>query len=138
MGAQYQGHFAYSKNCKVMGAEQWQHVNLANRSNDNFAERESQFYVRMDGDTMSDAGIHDEDLLLVNEELSPSDGSIVIAMIDGKLTVRRYFNIDEHIYLTPENVNYPAIEVSDAGKFKVCGVVTKVIPSWDNHDVVAL
>src|SRR5439155_1040388 len=49
----------------------------------------STFPVRVTGDSMIGAGIHSGDLLIVDRSLEPRDGSVVIAILDGELTVKR-------------------------------------------------
>ncbi len=130
MGATFQRHFAYSKSKIIMDDKSWQQQEKQELSNDNCDNQSASFYIHMEGDIMSDAGINDNDLLIASPKLPPEDGSIVIAMINGQLAIRRYFNVNDRIYLVPENVNYPSIEISDDRKYKICGVVTKIIPSW--------
>jgi DNA polymerase V len=47
------------------------------------------FFVRVSGDSMVEAGIHHEDLLVVDRSIEPKDKNVVIAVIDGELTVKR-------------------------------------------------
>lgn len=88
---------------------------------------ETTFFVRVSGDSMIDAGIHPEDLLVVDRGLRPSSGKVVIAVINGELTVKRLFKERNKLYLMPENPNYPAIEITEAMDFMIWGVVTNVI-----------
>ena len=86
------------------------------------------FYVRVEGHSMRDAGIHSGDILVVDRSLSPSSGKIIVAILNGEFTVKRLI-IEEHgtIVLRPENSNYPPIQVSPEADFQVWGVVTYVI-----------
>ncbi len=88
---------------------------------------ETTFFVRVSGDSMIDAGIHPGDLLVVDRGLRPATGKVVIAVINGELTVKRLFKERNKLYLMPENPNYPAIEVTEAMDFMIWGVVTNVI-----------
>lgn len=88
---------------------------------------ETTFFVRVSGDSMIDAGIHPEDLLVVDRGLRPSNGKVVIAVINGELTVKRLFKERNKLYLMPENPNYPAIEITEEMDFMIWGVVTNVI-----------
>lgn len=65
------------------------------------------FFVRVDGDSMIDAGIHPGDILIVDRALEPKDRNVVIANINGELTVKRIRIKYKKILLMPENENYP-------------------------------
>lgn len=85
------------------------------------------FFVRVRGNSMINAGIHDNDLLIVDRSLEPMSGKIVIAVIDGELTVKRYQKRKEGSFLVPENPNYPEIPLHDGVEVHIWGVVIHVI-----------
>lgn len=85
------------------------------------------FLVKVTGDSMIDVGIRENDLLIVDRSLEPAHGKIVIAAIDGQLTVKRLSHKNQKGYLLSENVNYPPIEIYDGSNFCIWGVVTRVI-----------
>lgn len=85
------------------------------------------FFVRVTGDSMLGAGIHPGDLLVVDRALDPCDGKVVIAIVDGELTVKRLRLERDRLYLVPENPDYPVLEVKELTDFRVWGVVTNVI-----------
>ncbi len=85
------------------------------------------FFVRVAGDSMIDAGIHPGDILIVDRSLEPADKKVVIAVIDGELTVKRIRMSRGRIYLMPENEKYRPIEIEKEMKFDIWGVVTNVI-----------
>lgn len=85
------------------------------------------FFLRVSGDSMQNAGIQSGDLLIVDKSLEPSDGKIVIAAIDGELTVKRLVKKSGRVQLVPENNRYPIIEVGDMQDLVIWGVVTYVI-----------
>jgi len=85
------------------------------------------FIVKVSGDSMIDAGIHPEDLLIVDQTLDPQDGNIVIAALDGDLTVKRLCKQEGQVFLMPENPGYPGIEVHADMSLVIWGVVTNVI-----------
>ena len=87
------------------------------------------FFVRVSGDSMLGAGIHDGDLLVVDRSLDPTDKNVVIAVIDGELTVKRIRIRRKKITLEAENDNYSTREISNESDFQVWGVVTNVIHS---------
>ena len=85
------------------------------------------FFLRVSGDSMQNAGIQSGDMLIVDKSLEPSDGKIVIAAIDGELTVKRLVKKAGRVQLVPENKGYPIIEVQDTQDLVIWGVVTHVI-----------
>jgi DNA polymerase V len=88
------------------------------------------FLVRAIGDSMINAGIHENDILVVDRSIVPSDGRIVIAAIDGQLTVKRLHKKNKGKYvLIPENPRYQPIEILEGNDTLIWGVVTQVIHS---------
>lgn len=87
------------------------------------------FFVRVTGDSMMDAGIYSGDILVVDRSLAPKDNNIVIAVINGELTVKRLQMLKNKIFLLPENRNYEPIEITEEMNFEVWGVVSTVIHS---------
>lgn len=85
------------------------------------------FFVRVKGESMIQAGIHSGDILIVDRAIEPDDGKVVIAAIDGELTVKRILKRDGKLYLAAENPDYNLIEVSPEQSFMIWGVVTYVI-----------
>jgi len=85
------------------------------------------FFVRVTGDSMEGAGIHHGDLLVVDRSLEPTDKKVVIAVINGELTVKRIRIRKSKITLEPENANYAIHQVTEDTEFEVWGVVTSVI-----------
>ncbi|MBN2511725.1 MAG: translesion error-prone DNA polymerase V autoproteolytic subunit, partial [Sedimentisphaerales bacterium] len=85
------------------------------------------FFVRVSGDSMVGAGIHSGDLLIVDRSLEPRDKNIVIAAINGSLTVKRIRIYRKKICLEPENTDYAVQEIGTDAEFQVWGVVTNVI-----------
>ena len=66
----------------------------------------STFVVRVTGDSMEGAGISDGDELIVNRALEPKDGSVVVAVLDGELTVKRLRITSTGVVLQAENPKY--------------------------------
>jgi DNA polymerase V len=85
------------------------------------------FFVRVTGYSMMGAGIYSGDLLVVDRSLEPRDKSVVIAVIDGELTVKRIRIGKKKITLEPENENYSVQQITEDTDFQVWGVVTNVI-----------
>ncbi|MFI4938298.1 MAG: LexA family protein [Candidatus Berkiellales bacterium] len=88
----------------------------------------STFYVRVEGVSMINAGIHPNDLLVVDISMKAQDGNIIIALIDGEFTVKRLkIKPNQEIWLVPENENYPPLRIQEGMDFRIWGVVTNVI-----------
>ena len=87
------------------------------------------FFVRVTGDSMVKAGIHDGDLLVVDRSIEPRDKNVVIAVINGELTVKRIRIKKNKLTLEAENDDYQSQEISKEMEFEVWGVVTNVIHS---------
>lgn len=81
------------------------------------------FFVRARGQSMVGAGIHDGDLLIVDRALEASDGKVVIAIINGELTVKRLRKRNGKTFLCPENPIYHPIEIHADMEARVWGVV---------------
>jgi DNA polymerase V len=93
-----------------------------------FVQRpEATFFLRVQGDSMVGAGIHDGDLLIVDKSLEPRHGSIVIAEVHGELTVKKLYRKNGEIALLAENPAYRPILVSEESQLVIWGVVTEVV-----------
>lgn len=91
---------------------------------------EATYFLRVSGHSMTGAGIHDNDILVVDRSLKPAHGKIVVAILDGEFTVKRLSReagAGGHLSLTPENSNYPRIEIQDGQELEIWGVATFVI-----------
>jgi len=91
----------------------------------------STFMVTVKGDSMRGAAIHDGDMILVDSALEARNGKIVVAVINGELTVKRLEKTDHSLRLMPENPDYQPIEVPEDASFFIWGVVTRVIHQVD-------
>ena len=78
---------------------------------------------------MINAGIHHNDILIVDRSLDPSHGKVVIAAVNGELTVKRLLIEGKKIRLAPENDSYTSIEITADMELHIWGVVTSVIHS---------
>lgn len=85
------------------------------------------YFVRVDGDSMINAGIHHNDILVVDCTLDPANGSIVVARVNGEALVK-YFRRDRNgVRLEAANPAYLPIRFSDGMTHEIFGVVTGVI-----------
>lgn len=85
------------------------------------------FLVRVRGDSMQQAGIFSEDILVIDRAIRAKDKDIVLAILDGEFTVKRLRLKGAKVQLVSENVSYAPIEISPERDFQVWGVVTYVI-----------
>jgi len=85
------------------------------------------FFVKVTGDSMIDAGIHPGDILIVDRSIEPGDNKVVIAVVDGELTVKRIRVIKDKIFLMSENKDYKPMRIEAETGFEIWGVVTNVI-----------
>lgn len=91
-------------------------------------DRAATYLLRVTGSSMIDAGIADGDEILVDRSLTPAEGSIVVAAIDGEFTIKR-FHIDQagQGWLMPENPAYSPIPIPPESDFIIFGVVTRCL-----------
>lgn len=91
------------------------------------------FIVECTGDSMIDAFIPPKARLVVDRSVTPKNGDIVLAVIDGEFTVKFLRKNDCRCWLAPANRNYPDIEISEEQTLEIWGVVTAII--IDTKDV---
>jgi DNA polymerase V len=88
----------------------------------------STFLVRVSGNSMIKAGIHHGDILTVDRSITPTEGKIVVAVINGDCTVKRIQYKNDILLLLPENDQYQPIQVKEfTDTLYIWGVVTHVI-----------
>ncbi len=85
------------------------------------------FFFRMKGDAMRDAGIFDNDVLIVDRSLKLANGRIIVAVLNGELIVRRFHKNFSSAFLIPENTRFKAINLAEFTDFALWGVVTYAI-----------
>ncbi len=91
------------------------------------------FFVRVEGDSMTGAGIDDGDLLVVDRSIEPHDGAVAICHVDGEFTVKRIRFEQEGLVLLPANPKYRPVRVDTAAGPVVWGVVRYVIKELKEH-----
>ncbi|GAA3775582.1 translesion error-prone DNA polymerase V autoproteolytic subunit [Corallibacter vietnamensis] len=85
------------------------------------------FYARVSGQSMIDAGLDDNDLLVIDRSLEPEHNRIAVCFLDGEFTVKRLRVEKDGVWLQPENANYQPIKVTEENEFVIWGIVTNVI-----------
>jgi repressor LexA len=93
--------------------------------NDLLKRPKGSFALRVTGLSMIHAGILEGDFVVANQEMTARDGDIVVALVDGRNTVKRYRSQNGRVWLQAENPDYPPIEPTEF--LEVQGVVTAVI-----------
>jgi repressor LexA len=88
------------------------------------------FLLRVKGDSMIEAQIVPGDLAVVRPQQTADDGDIVVAMIDGEATLKRFFREADVVRLQPENTRLqPIIWRPEDGELRILGKVTGIIRS---------
>ncbi len=87
------------------------------------------FYAMVSGESMRDAGLQNGDIIVIDKSLTPKNGDIIVAAIDGEFTIKE-FRMDSSgqcAWLIPHNEAYQPIRVTEEDNFSVWGVVTHCI-----------
>jgi DNA polymerase V len=90
------------------------------------------FFMRVSGNSMVNAGIYDDDIVIVDKSIKAQNGKIVIAVLDGELLIRRYERTLNKLRLVPETNKLSPIEIGEFSDCKIWGVVTCVIRMVDS------
>jgi len=83
------------------------------------------FMIRAKGNSMQ-VKIFDGDLLVVDKSIRPRSGHVVVAVVEGEFTVKRFIKNDDGVFLVPDNPKFNTIEVTDNDS-RIWGVITSVI-----------
>jgi len=92
---------------------------------------ENTFALKVQGDSMINAGIKEGDFVIVSQNEQTKNGDIVVALLDDEATVKRLCIKEDQISLIPENENYQPILINNKESFKVIGIVRGVV-RWIN------
>ena len=95
----------------------------------------STFFLRVNGESMTGAGIQNGDLLIIDRSINARPGNIVIAILDGSFTVKRLILNKGSLYLQAENPNYPSINLQSYGDVQIWGVATYSIHSLKKNNI---
>lgn len=85
------------------------------------------FFLRVKGDSMINAGIHHGDIIVVDRSLQPVHRAIVVAVVDGELTVKRLISGNGITELHAENPRYAPISLQEGQELTIWGVVTSSV-----------
>lgn len=90
--------------------------------------KEASYILRVKGDSMIDAGIHEGDMVIVERSESAKDGQIVIAEVDGEWTIKYFRKRGGTAFLEPANKKFKPIYPE--GELRVAAVVKAVIRKY--------
>jgi len=82
----------------------------------------STFFLRVSGNSMNNAGIYNDDLLIIDRSINPNPGHIVVALLDGEFTLKRLIKEGSNYYLKADKENYPAINLYEYIEIEIWGV----------------
>ena len=82
----------------------------------------STFFLRVSGNSMNNAGIYNNDLLIIDRSINPNPGNIVVALLDGEFTLKRLIKEENNYYLKADKENYPAINLYEYIDIEIWGV----------------
>jgi len=85
------------------------------------------FVMRVQGDSMIEANIPHNSLLVVDRSIKPASNMIIVAIVDGEITVKRFIKNSSGVRLMPANQKYKPIPITEEMDFRVWGTVTKII-----------
>jgi DNA polymerase V len=133
-GAAYKGSKQYSQhnvktaNATGFGAATDDHAERGIDLNEQLIRNKpATFFFRMKGDAMQEAGVFDNDVLIVDRSLKLANGKIIVAVLNGELLVRRFHKNFSSAFLIPDNSRYKTINLAEFSDFALWGVVTYVI-----------
>lgn len=89
--------------------------------------KDATFFARVSGQSMINAGLNDNDLLIIDRSLEPEHNKIAVCFLDGEFTVKRLKVEKDGVWLQPENDNYKPIKITQDNQFVIWGIVTNVI-----------
>ncbi len=85
------------------------------------------FFLRVTGDSMTNAGIFEKDILVVDRSLTAQHTDIVVASINAEFTLKRLYYRGTRVILQPENDAYQPLIVGEGDEFSIFGVVSGVV-----------
>ncbi|MEO7769003.1 MAG: S24 family peptidase, partial [Ferruginibacter sp.] len=85
------------------------------------------FLMRIRGESMKEANMPDDALIVVDRSITPTNRKIVVAVINGELTVKRFIKNSSGIRLVPANERFQPIPITENMDFTVWGTVTQII-----------
>jgi DNA polymerase V len=81
--------------------------------------KDATFFAKVKGQSMINAGLDDNDLLVIDRSLEPANNKIAVCFLDGEFTVKRLRVEKNEVWLQPENPNYPIINITEDNDFVI-------------------
>lgn len=97
-------------------------------------DTESTFFARVNGNSMTGAGLYDGDLLVIDKSVEPYDGCIAVCFVEGEFTVKRIKKEKDRVTLMPENPNYEPIVIEGETILVIWGVVNYSIKNHKKNN----
>jgi repressor LexA len=88
------------------------------------------FTLRVRGESMQDIGVFDGDIAVVKQQQAAGDGEVVVAIVDGEATLKRFFKKDDKIVLHAENPSFSDIVVTSPKNVYIAGRLVGVIRKY--------
>jgi repressor LexA len=88
------------------------------------------FLLKVNGDSMKQAGIFNNDFVIVRPQKIVNNGDIVVALLGEEATVKRFYRDKKRILLKPENPDYPIITIDESKNFSIIGIVVGVLKKY--------
>jgi DNA polymerase V len=88
------------------------------------------YFLRASGHSMTEAGIFDGDILVIDRAIKPRNTHIVVAIVDGEFTVKQLYQRAGRMKLKAANPTYPDITPKEGQTIEVWGVVTSTIKQF--------
>jgi DNA polymerase V len=88
------------------------------------------FMAYAEGESMIGMGIHHGDIVIVDRSLTPCDGDIIVAVLEGEFLIKQFSKTKTNIKLIPHNSKYPIIYINEDANFQVWGIVVHSIRSY--------
>lgn len=90
-------------------------------------DKNTTFFARVRGDSMSGIGMNDGDIVVVDKSLEPENNKVAVCFVDGEFTIKRIVLKDSKFFLVAENEKYQPIEITEDNNFVIWGIVTNII-----------
>ncbi len=95
----------------------------------------SSFFLRVSGNSMNNTGIYNNDLLIVDRSINPKSGDVVVAILDGDFTLKRFIKDNKKYYLKADKEDYPVIDLNEYTDVIIWGVATYSIHSLYRRNI---
>ncbi len=88
------------------------------------------FFIRVKGDGLNDIGIFSDDILVIDRSIKPISNHLIVAILEGEMTVRKLIKKNSNVYLTSGNNLANKQKLTSDTDFEIWGVVTHAIHKY--------